>query len=404
LNIPILSLILLGAINLLNYLDRYIVAGVLTPLKIDMALTDEQLGRLATAFMIGYFITSPVFGYLGDRYPRRKIIAFGIAIWSFCTLLTGWAQTFTWLIAFRIFIGIGEASYATLSPSWIADLFDAKKRNTYLTLFYAAMPVGAALGYLVGGLVSAHWGWRYAFIWAGVPGLILAVIILFLREPTRGAKDPDDVSIHHRLKLSDLSALFSLKNYQLITWGYVAYTFSMGAFGYWGPTFLCRVHHVSNDQASLFFGSILVVMGLVGTLLGGWFGNILQRRSSSGYAQLLAWSVLASVPVVFVAFLASNIILCMTCLAIAMLLLFFSAGPVNTLILETVPVAIRASAMALSIFLIHLFGDFWSPEIIGWLSDTWHSLHKAVFVLPLALAISGVIWLVLVKEMKRHDA
>src|SRR5215468_3967827 len=186
---PFWLLFILTGLNLLNYLDRFVLNAVRTPLADDFGIGYGDSGRTVTAFMIGYFVTSPFFGYLGDRFSRKWLIAFGIFVWSLGTILTGFAQIFGVLLLFRALVGLGEASYATISPSLISDAFGSEKRNNALTIFYVAIPVGAALGYLVGGEISAHWGWRYAFIWAGVPGLVLALVLLPFREPTRGQAD-----------------------------------------------------------------------------------------------------------------------------------------------------------------------------------------------------------------------
>src|ERR1041384_2414364 len=183
---PKVLLAVLTGLNLFNYLDRFVVSAVLSPIQSEFKLSDDQLGTLNTAFMIGYFVTSPFFGYLGDRVPRKWLIALGIFVWSLGTVLTGFASGFVMLLMFRVLVGLGEASYATISPSLLSDTFGPARRNNALTIFYVAIPVGSALGYILGGQVSSHWGWRHAFIWAGVPGLLLALILLPFREPRRG--------------------------------------------------------------------------------------------------------------------------------------------------------------------------------------------------------------------------
>src|SRR5437879_8740978 len=175
---PFWLLFTLTGLNLLNYLDRSVLNAVRTPLATDFGIGYGDSGRTVTAFMIGYFVTSPFFGYLGDRLSRKWLIAFGIFVWSVGTVLTGFAAGFFTLLCYRVLVGLGEASYATISPSLISDAFTSTKRNNALTIFYVAIPVGAALGYILGGEISANWGWRYAFIWAGLPGLLLALVLL----------------------------------------------------------------------------------------------------------------------------------------------------------------------------------------------------------------------------------
>lgn len=231
---PAALLIILTGLNLLNYLDRFVLNAVRTPLANDFGVSYGESGRAFTAFMLGYFITSPFFGYLGDRFSRKWLIAFGIFIWSLGTLLTGFAGTFATLLCFRVLVGVGEASYATISPGLISDVFISSKRNNALTIFYVAIPVGAALGYVLGGEISTHWGWRQAFIWAGIPGLLLAVVLLPFAEPKRGQSDLQAAVVLEKPKLADFLGLFRNAKYQLLIWGYVAYTFAMGAFSFLG--------------------------------------------------------------------------------------------------------------------------------------------------------------------------
>jgi MFS family permease len=393
---PFWLLFILTGLNLLNYLDRFVLNAVRTPLANDFHINYGDSGRTVTAFMIGYFVTAPFFGYLGDRLSRKWLIAFGIFVWSLGTVLTGFASGFVMLLCYRVLVGLGEASYATISPSLISDAFAATKRNNALTIFYVAIPVGAALGYILGGEISANWGWRYAFIWAGVPGLVLALVLLPFREPQRGQVDLLDGQVLSKPTIRDYAKLFVNPKYQLVIWGYVAYTFAQGAFAFWGPTFLETVHHLAPPKPDRFFGAVLVVAGLVGTLTGGFAASAWQKRNSAGYAWMLASTTLLAVPTAFAALLASTATAAMIFLAITMFLLFLSTGPINTLIIESVPVNLRASAMALSIFMIHLFGDMWSPEIVGRLADAWgKDLQKGVLILPCVLFIGGAFWLVL---------
>ena len=395
-------LFILTGLNLFNYLDRYVLSAVLPPLQKDLGLNDGQAGRLVTAFMIGYFVTSPVFGWLGDRWSRKWLIAAGIFVWSLGTILTGFAATFAMMIGFRVLVGLGEASYATISPSLISDNYAPAKRNNALTIFYVAIPVGAALGTIIGGVIAAKWGWRHAFICAGVPGLFLALVMLPFAEIKRGEAKGKTTEAAKLPSVRDIINLIRIPDYVLVVFGYTAYTFALGAFGHWGPTFLHRAHGVAVDQAAEFFGAVLVVAGLVGTLLGGFAATAWQKRNPAGYAWTLGLSVLVAVPLAFGAFLAVSTFWSMAFLAAAMFFLFLSPGPVNTLLLATAPANLHASAMAISIFTIHLFGDMWSPEIVGRLADSFGgNLQKAVLILPVALIAAGALWLALALKTTR---
>lgn len=390
---PTWTLAILTGLNLFNYMDRFILNAVRTPMANSLGIDYEASGRVFTAFMIGYFITSPFFGYLGDRVSRKWLIATGIFVWSLGTLLTGLAGTFTLLLACRVLVGVGEASYATISPGLISDSFKPAHRNNALTIFYVAIPVGAALGYLFGGEMAAHFGWRQAFFWAGAPGFLLALVMLPFKDVERGQADAVPATAKPTFK--DFLKLFRNTKFMLVIWGYVAYTFALGAFAFWGPTFLEKVHGLSTTKADRFFSAVIVVAGLVGTMAGGFAATAWQKRNPAGYAWLLTGSILLAVPVSFVALRAADTNLAMGFLAAAIFLLFLSTGPVNTLILEVVPVNLRSSAMALSIFMIHLFGDMWSPQFVGRLADHWQNLQSGLLILPPALLVSGLLSLAL---------
>jgi MFS family permease len=215
------TLFILTGLNLFNYLDRYVLSAVLPSLQADLHINDGNAGRIVTSFMIGYFVTSPFFGYLGDRGHRKWLIAAGIFVWSLGTVLTGLAASLWMLLAYRVLVGVGEASYATISPSYISDTFGKARRNNALTIFYAAIPVGAALGNILGGLISANYGWRSAFIWAGAPGLLLALALLPFAEPTRGGSENDAEATEAPKKpsLKDIMSLSRIPDYLLVVWG-----------------------------------------------------------------------------------------------------------------------------------------------------------------------------------------
>ncbi len=399
---PYLGLALLTGLNLFNYLDRYVLASVVPPIKADLQLTDGEIGWLTSAFMIGYFATSPVFGYLGDRWPRKGLIVFGVTFWSLGTILSGFAHDYWTLLGCRILVGLGEASYAVLAPTWLADLFAPERRNNALTIFYSATPFGSALGYLLGGFALEHGGWRTGFFWAGAPGLVLALALLTLPEPPRGKAGEDDLAkpaVFSRSGVSGYMKLFRIEDYVLVLIGLTAYTFGLGAFAAWGPTFLNRVHELELSFADKFFGGTLVIAGLLGTLIGGFAATAWHRKSRAGYAYLLTLSAAMTVLAAAAAFLSASTPVAMTCLGAAMFFAFLPTGPINTLLLESVPVSLRARAMAASIFVIHLFGDFWSPVIVGHLADWGYradnpgsSLQNAMLILPAVFSLSILSW------------
>lgn len=394
---PVAALLALTGLNLLDYLDRQVLAAVLTPVKDELHLTDAQLGSIAAAFMLGYFLTAPIFGWLGDKLPRKWLIAAGVLVWSLGTVLSGQAHGYAALVCFRALVGFGEASFGTISPGWIADLFPPARRNNAISIFYLAIPIGSALGYIFGGIMAARFGWRSAFLWAGAPGLVLVSVLFWLREPARGESEPAGAAAPGSPEPIAPSGLYRdllrFPAYLLVVAGYVAQTFAMGGFAFWAPTFLHRIHGLGLESAGTFFGSSLVLTGLTATLLGGFLATAWQRRTGTGYAWVLVISAVAAAPAAFAAFALPGLAAAKVALVVAMFFLFLSTGPVNTLILETVPVQMRARAMAASIFMIHMFGDLWSPQIVGKVSDRLGDLRlAALWVLPVALIFSAGFW------------
>jgi MFS family permease len=391
----------LTAINLLNYLDRYLVPPLVPELERAMGLSHEQAGWLWPAFMAVYMIAAPVFGAWGDRGSRTRPVAVGVFIWSLATVLSGLARSYSQLFGARALVGIGEAAYAPIAPALLADSFPLNARGRVFAVINTAIPVGAALGYILGGAIGHHFGWRAAFLICGVPGVLLAAAALRLRDPPRGAQEgiagnaPRARTAAGGLYAS-LAAYLSLMRrgpYMLMVLGYAAYTFGLGGLSFWMPTFLQQVRGMSADQATTGFGGIVVVTGIVGTLAGGWLGDYCLKHSRQGYLWFVGAITLAAAPVSLLALISPAPAVYYPALVVAQLLLFMSAGPINAAIANIVSPFERASAIALSILMIHLLGDIPSPPLIGYLSDVG-SLAGAVLVVPVAIAIGGLIWLV----------
>jgi len=396
------ALALLTGLNLLNYLDRYVMSAVLAPLQGDLRLDDADGGALASAFMLGYFLTAPVFGYLGDRFPRKYLMLGGVLVWSLATVGSGLAQNFAQLFAIRVVVGVGEACFVIISPSWISDLFAKTRRNTAITLFYVAIPFGSAVGFAIGGWFAQRGEWRDAFFWAGLPGLLLALSLLMLREPLRGEADglAGEVTRHPKPALREVAGLLLNGPYHLLAWGYTAQVFAIGAFGVWGPKFLYLVHGLSLGHANAIFGEMLAGAGLFGTLAGGFIATGLRKRTPAGYAWVMALSIFLAIPVSFFALTVGDATYSLIGLGFSMFFLFLPTGPITSQIFEIVPVHLRASAIALCTFIIHLFGDFSSPPLVGAVSDATRSLQKGVLILPAVLLIGAVLWSLLVRSLR----
>jgi len=390
----LIALGVLTTINLLNYLDRYLVPPLVPELERSMGISHGQAGWLWPAFMVVYMIAAPIFGAWGDRGSRTRPIAIGIAVWSVATVLSGLARNYPQLFASRALVGIGEAAYAAIAPALLADYFPASTRGRVYAVLNMAIPVGAALGYILGGLMGAHFGWRAAFFLCGGPGALLALAVLAIPDPPRGAQDGVASAPPAPAGGAVATYLSLLRRgpYMWVVLGYAAYTFGLGGLGFWMPAFLERVRGVAASVATRDFGYVVVATGIVGTLVGGWLGDWCLKRSRQGYLWFSGIVTLAAVPCAVVALSAAAPLAYYPAVIAAELLLFMSTGPINAAIANIVSPFERATAMALSMFLIHLLGDVPSPPLIGHLSDA-SSLGQAVLVVPIALAIGGIIWL-----------
>src|SRR5205823_1538917 len=356
----------------LNYLDRWIVAALAESMKhSELRLSDAQLGSLMTGFLVVYTATAPLFGSLGDTRARPRLLGLGVAIWSVATALAGFARSFAALFLARAAVGIGEAAYGTISPALLADYYPRERRGRVLAVFFAAIPIGSALGYIVGGLADRYLGWRSAFFVAGIPGLVLAALVLRLYDPPRGAQDGDALPPASLARAARAAYAVLLRNrpYVLTVLGYAAYTFAIGALAFWTPSFLERTRGIPKAHATVQFGAIVVATGFIGTYGGGWLGDRLLRRSRQAYLWLSGVVTLVAAPLTLVALTAATPAVYWTAIVAAELCLFASTGPINSTIVNVVDPRIRATAVAASIFAIHVLGDVPSPSLVGLISD-----------------------------------
>ncbi len=385
------ALLVLTLINLFNYLDRFVVSALVESLRADLWLNDTRLGWLMTSFTIVYSLASPVFGALGDRGRRPRLVAVGVLLWSAATMLSGAARGFYTLLAARAAVGIGEAAYGTISPGLLADWFGPRRRARAYAVFFAAIPIGSALGYIVGGLVERWFSWRWAFVVAGAPGLVLGLWCLRLPDPPRGASERPWLALGARGLRGTYQRLLANRPYLLAVAGYAAYTFAVGGMAFWMPAFLERARGVPRAFATVQFGAVVVMTGFAGTFAGGYLADWLRTRRREADLWVCGLATLAAAPLALAVFLTWRPAFYLPALIVAQLFIFASSGPVNAAIMNVVPPAERATAAALSILAIHVFGDLPSPTLIGVLSDR-SSLGRAVLIVPAALLVSGAIW------------
>ena len=384
---PRTALIVLTALNLLNYADRNVLYAVQPLVQDEFHLTHTQVAYLTSAFLGFYMVAAPFVGPLADRYSRKVIIVLGAVFWSGLTLLTAVTHTYGELLVRHTLVGVGEATFVTIAPTFVVDLFSEDKRARILGVFYLAIPVGSAAGYLLGGYLAPIYGWRFPFYIAAAPGFVLALAVLLLKEPERGQFDTLKATPERR----SILGLLHNRAFLTATLGMAAMTFSLGGIQVWMPQFLFSERHYSLERANLMFGLIVVVDGIVASLAGGWLGDYLLRRTKSAYYLVSAISMALGVPFMIVALFSSGRLM-VPAIGVAAFFLLLNTSPLNAAVINSVDAHIRATAISVNIFVIHILGDVPSPTMMGWVAD--HRSLQAAFILPvIAMAVSSAILL-----------
>jgi predicted MFS family arabinose efflux permease len=382
---PKSALLLLTGLNLLNYADRNVLFAVQPLVQDEFHINKTQIGLLTSAFLVCYMIAAPFVGPLADRYSRKVIISVGAIFWSGLTLLTAVTHNYTELLVRHTLVGIGEATFVTIAPTFVADLFSENIRGRILGVFYLAIPVGSAAGYLLGSYLAPAHGWRFPFYIAAGPGFVLAILVLFLKEPERGRTD----SLQETPERASILGLARNPAFLTATLGMAMMTFALGGIQVWMPQFLITERHYSLAAANFDFGMIVVVDGILASLIGGWLGDYLLPRMKSSYYFVSAISMALGIPFLIIALFVSGSIM-MPAIGVAAFFLLFNTSPLNAALINSVGAHIRATAIAVNIFIIHLLGDVPSPTAIGWVADR-HSLQMG-FVLPvIAMGLSAAI-------------
>jgi len=386
------ALAVLTAINLLNYIDRYIPSSTKDLFKKDLGLTDAQTSIPLTAFLVVYMLANPIFGHLADKgYNRKLLLMSAIILWSLATGATFFAPNFATFLVCRALVGVGEAAYATIAPVLLSDFFPPEKRNRALTIFYLGIPVGAALGFVLGGTIGEKLGWRYAFLLCGTPGIIVALAILGIKDPGRGKYDSPELLVPVSWRFTILQ-LARNKMYVNLVIGYILVAFGTGGIADWLPTYLERIDHISISYAGTITGGATVFGGLLGTMGGGYLADSFKGKTRLPYFAISGITLILSSIVITVLILLSSLWVIVVLAVIAQTLLWSYSGPMNAMLANCCPINIRGRGFSLANLLLHLLGDAISPLIIGGISDATENIRMGVILVPIAVALSGLNW------------
>ncbi len=366
----VFALSVLFAINTMNFFDRQVLGAVGETIRDEWKISDTALGTLGTAFTLLYAMVGVPLGRMTDRYTRTWILSAGVAVWSLFTAVSGMAQSFKQLFVVRLGVGVGEATCAPAATSLIGDLFPAARRAKALSIFMMGLPVGIALSFAVSSWLAQRFGWRPAFYVAGIPGLICAVLALFIHEPKRGAAEIHDISGTKREGSPYLLVLSIPTMWWLIASG-ALHNFNMYAIGTFLSSFLQRVHHLNKFNAGMIAMVVYGLSGIPGLILGGMLGDSVMRKRPNGRLLVGAVAVFISAPLMYFG-LASPVgdMVRFTILAgLGMASMYVYYSTVYSTIQDVIEPSLRGTAMALYFFAMYVLGASLGPLGMGVLSS-----------------------------------
>ena len=364
------ALAVLFLINALNFFDRQIIGAVGEPIRKEFLLGDSELGALNTAFTLLYAFVGLPLGTLADKFSRKKILAIGVFLWSLMTAASGFAQNFWQIFAMRLGVGVGEATCAPAATSLIGDYFHSEKRAQAISIFMLGLPIGLALSFMISGVVAKNFGWRTAFLIAGLPGLLCVLAVLFIKEPARGAVETVNVGQKKREGSAYKLILSSPTMIWLILSG-ALHNFNMYALGGFITPYLMRHHHLDIAQANNVAAIVYGLLGAPGLLLGGFVGDWAKRRRPDGALLIAAFAILLSVPFFFFAIgvASGEYIVYSALIGVSFALMYFYYSIVYSTISDVTEPALRGTAMAVYFLAMYLLGASLGPYILGLISD-----------------------------------
>nr|VDC94922.1 unnamed protein product [Brassica oleracea] len=435
---------ILCIVNLINYVDRGVIAsnGVNgssrtcdakglcsagTGIQGEFKLSNFQDGLLSSAFMVGLLVASPIFAALSKRFTPFKLIGVGLTVWTLAAVGCGFSYNFWMIAVFRMFVGVGEASFISLAAPYIDDSAPAARKNLWLGLFYMCIPAGVALGYVFGGYVSImpdffsvgnHLGWRWAFYIEAIAMAFFVVLSFCIKPPqlkgscfaAKESKKPstsiETVALTHaeasQIKTvspksqnlvvvfgKDMKALFSEKVFIVNVLGYITYNFVIGAYSYWGPKAGFGIYQMKN--ADMIFGGLTIICGIIGTLGGSYVLDRINATLPNTF-KLLAASTLFGAAFCFAAFCMKNMYAFIGLFAVGEILIFAPQAPVNFVCLHCVRPNLRPLSMASSTVLIHILGDVPSSPLYGKMQDRLKNWRTSTLIITSILFLAAIIW------------
>jgi MFS family permease len=373
------ALFLLFAINLLNFFDRQLLGALGEPVRHEFGLSDTALGTLGTIFTIIYAFVGLPLGALSDRWYRNRLIAIGTAFWSLLTAATGFAQNYAQMFIARLGVGVGEATCAPAGQSLIGDLFPPNQRSKAMGVFMLGLPAGVFLAYVTAGAIATKFGWRAAFWFACIPGIILALMALRIPEPVRGGLDPGRVVT--TAKGGGWSAFVTVLSLPTMWWIIVSgifHNFNMYAINSFNSPFLQRFHGMSLLNASYISSISVGAVGAIGLLVGGWLADKLSAKRRNGRLVLSSASMAIAAPCIFLAINQpkGSITAYIVFMVVGTITMYVYYATVYSAIQDVIEPRLRGMAVAIYFCFMYILGASMGPVGTGLLSD--HFAHKAM--------------------------
>jgi len=406
-----LLFILLIFINFMNYVDRGLISSLNINIMEDFNITNTQSGVISSSFIAGYLVFSPLFSILVEKYNRIYLMIFGLLIWCMSTFLSGFAKSYIQMLISRLFVGIGEAGYAIISPPIIDSYSPKKTSSRWFAAYFLAIPVGFSLGFLYGGIIESHVNWHYSLILESIVMLLLTLVLFVFRniDKTKPNTNESYNELNINLSSRQISSLSLYKKIKYILTNkiyiyglivYIFYTFVIGSYSFWGPTYLINMYNVTELESDYIFGGITISTGLIGTFLGGLLLDKLKHKGKIITAiKINILSLIISLIFCFCVFFIKNLICFIVLLTLGQLGLFVIIGPINSIFLWSVEnnkytnelnSNIKSLACAICTTAIHLFGDFPSPILVGFVQDNLNNWNITMILLTLFLIPSVV--------------
>jgi len=388
------ALIVLFAINLMNFFDRQIIGGVGEGIRREWALSDTALGLLGTVFTLLYAVFGLPLGRLSDKTQRRRILSAGVFLWSLLTAASGVARTFGQLIVARLGVGVGEATCSPASTSLIGDLFPTTWRGRAMAIWMLGLPLGLGLANGAGGWIQQNWGWRKAFFVAAVPGILCAIAALAVREPARGTVEEHAVGDRCRAGNPFVLVLSIPTMWWVIASG-ALHNFNMYALGAFLAPFLIRYHHMSFVGAGWTAAAVYGFSGILGLVAGGALADRLSRRRIDGRLVVACGSIVICAPLMVFGLMRprGDVVGFALLMGAGCGVMYAYYSTVYSTIHDVVEPSLRGTAMALYFCAMYLLGASLGPVGTGLVSDYFTFQHAtaagAVAPLPFASLIAA---------------